>query len=89
VVPVHADDPERGQQRKQFAKGAHVPKPLRGPQAHERRLALGFEEVDLGGVDRPPSIPSEVQEQAFRCGAHGPFLPRTVGEGKRTVVPGR
>jgi hypothetical protein len=65
VVPVHADDPEGDQQRKELAEGAHVPQPRRGPQAHERRLARGFEEVDLGGIDCPTSIPSEVQEEAL------------------------
>jgi hypothetical protein len=81
-LAVHADHPEGGQERNQLAEGAHLTHASRRTQADEGRLPDGLEEVDVGGVDRPATIPCQVQEQPVVRQFHGSFLPRAVAEGK-------
>jgi hypothetical protein len=70
VVAVDAEDPVGGQERDDLADRADVPEPRRGAQAYEGRLVHRLDEEHLGGVDRPPPVASQPEEEPLGRDGH-------------------
>jgi hypothetical protein len=73
VVAVHTDDAEGSEERHDLADRARVHDARRGPQPDQGRLPGGLEVVDVRGIDHPPAVASQVQEEPYGRESHGVF----------------